>query len=217
MAGILKVINRLIFSLLLLGKEEKNITRDIPNIYPKYKEEVGDSQMPFEEWFEKRDNSDIKLLDKQGFRKRINQTSVYASSSKKTKCLLIGLEMFATGWEKDIVINGDDLTIEHIIPQNYDKSTDFWVYAKEESDNDEAKADEWITKNLHTLPNLTIITGKLNGKLSNKSFAEKKVIMKDKTAFDLNNKINEYSEWRELQLRDRGDKLTNLIVGLLGI
>ena len=41
--------------------------------------------------------------------------------------------------------------------------------------------------------------------------------MKDKTAFDMNNKINEYQEWRELQLRDRGDKLTDLIVGLLDI
>ena len=217
MVGILKVINRLIFSLLLLGKEEKNITRDIPNIYPKYKEETGNGQMPFEEWFEKRDNSDIKLLDKKGFRKRINSTPVYASSSKKTKYLLIGLEMFATDWEKDIAIEGDSLTIEHIIPQHYDKSTDFWTYAKEENSGDEEKADEWITKNLHTLPNLTIITGKLNGKISNKSFTDKKAIMKDKTAFDMNNKINEYPEWKEFQLRDRGDKLTNLIVGLLGI
>ena len=64
---------------------------------------------------------------------------------------------------------------------------------------------------------LYIVIGKLNGKLSNKSFAEKKAIMKDKTAFDMNNKINEYQEWRELQLRDRGDKLTDLIVGLLDI
>ena len=62
-----------------------------------------------------------------------------------------------------------------------------------------------------------VITGKLNGKISNKSFTDKKAIMKDKTAFDMNNKINEYSEWKEFQLRDRGDKLTNLIVGLLGI
>ena len=33
----------------------------------------------------------------------------------------------------------------------------------------------------------------------------------------MNNKINEYQEWRKKQLRDRGDKLTDLIVGLLDI
>ena len=41
--------------------------------------------------------------------------------------------------------------------------------------------------------------------------------MNDKTTFDLNNKINEYFEWREEQLRDLWDKLTDLVVDLLGI
>ncbi|MDK2819939.1 MAG: DUF262 domain-containing protein, partial [Mycoplasmataceae bacterium] len=76
MGGILKVICRLIFSLLLLGKEEKNITRDIPNIYPRYKEESNNGETPFSEWFENRIDSEIKLLNRKGFRKRINQTPV---------------------------------------------------------------------------------------------------------------------------------------------
>ncbi|MGL5684690.1 MAG: hypothetical protein ACRCXQ_02710 [Vagococcus fluvialis] len=42
MEMILKIICRLIFSLLLLGKNEKNITRDIPSIYRDYKKESSE-------------------------------------------------------------------------------------------------------------------------------------------------------------------------------
>ncbi len=217
MSRILRIINHLIFSLLLLGKEEKNITRGIPNIWPNYKNDVNGEQINFEEWFEKSGKSGFKLFNKKEFRARINSTQVYTSSSKKTKYLLIGLEMFATGWEKDININPKNIEVEHIIPQACDKLTDFWFWAKEENDGNEEKTDEWIIKNLHTLPNLTITVGKLNKEMSNSSFLDKKIFMKNQSAFHLNNQINDYSKWSESELSDRGEKLTKLIVGLLEI
>ena len=60
---------------------------------------------------------------------------------------------------------------------------------------------------LHSIGNLTLVTGKLNSKMSNNPFAEKRVALEENSALRLNKKICEHNTWDTKQIRDRADDL----------
>lgn len=212
MKEIFNLIARLMFSLLLQGRPEKNITREIPNIIFMYQKEKENNQT-FINWFENRQNSDIKLLSFKDIKTYIKQSTVYVTSSKKTKLLLAGIEMVACDWEIELDFN--DFTVEHILPQNVDKESDFWLYALEQNENDELKAEEWCIRNKHTLSNLTLVKGPLNSAMSNKPLNTKKQYLHDNTILIINRKIEEYTEWKDKELDSRAAWLTEKILKLL--
>lgn len=211
--NIFRVISKLIFSLLLSGKNEKNITRDIPNLYKSFKQSNAND---FEKWMIERskNNESISMLDKEGIEKYINNTNVYLLSDKKTKFLLYGIEGQLDNWEIEIK-KFDDLSVEHISPQNPNRDSDFLKYALQKSNNNELEAEEYLERIKHKLPNLTLVVKTTNSELSNKSYNQKLKIYNEKSFLSINKQLNNYLEWNEESIKQRSNWLVEQIDKLL--
>lgn len=105
---------------------------------------------------------------------------------------LYQLERYAN---KEVVSLTQDITIEHIMPQNL---TPVW------RNNLGNKYDEIHMKYLHTIGNLTITA--YNGNLSNKSFSEKKDIFVTSN-IKISRDVSKYNSWNEESIRDRANNL----------
>lgn len=104
----------------------------------------------------------------------------------------------------------DNLTIEHILPQNKNLST---AWQRMLGD----KWEEVKDKYLHTLGNLTL-TG-YNSELGDKTFKEKKELLADNNSkvTTLNKDVMNYDYWNMDTIEKRADNLANMILELYPI
>ena len=200
---VFRVVAKLVFSLLISGKAEKEITRDIPNIYKSFKES---NYTDFEEWMISRskEGEEISILDREGIEKYINNTNVYLLNNKRTKYLLFGIEGMLDNWEIEIK-KFDDFSVEHISPQNPDKDSDYYKYALSISNNNDVDAQDYLERIKHKLANLTLVSSTTNSVLSNKPFSEKIRIFNEKTFLSINKMISNYTEWTQDVLKKRSE------------
>ena len=134
----------------------------------------------------------------------LKQTNLYR---KNALCKYLLAELENQGKEHIIV---DNLTIEHIMPQNNNLSTEWQVML----------GDNWISvkeKYLHTLGNLTL-TG-YNSELGDKPFAEKKKKLSDAQTkiVTLNVDVMCCDAWNEDTITARADRLADVILQLHSI
>lgn len=122
------------------------------------------------------------------FERALNHGNIY-SNLPTCKFLLMDLE---NGDGKE-TLNPDDMTIEHIMPQTLGSE---WQHISP------AEHEEY----LHVLGNLSV-TG-YNSELSNKSFAEKKKIIREKSkAVVLNGDVWDKDDWTIADIKARGKRL----------
>ena len=96
------------------------------------------------------------------------------------------------------ILKADNLTIEHIMPQTLSAEWNKSVTSEEHE------------RYLHTLGNLTV-TG-YNSELSNKSFLEKKSIIKEHSkAVRLNEDVLDKDEWTAATIQMRGRRLAGIV------
>jgi len=123
------------------------------------------------------------------------------------KYLLIAIEN--QGKEK---IDTSSISIEHIMPQNKNLSKNWQTMLGVNWTNTHDRY-------LHTLGNLTL-TG-YNTELGDKSFGEKKTLLTDKNnpthMTILYNDVLNTDEWNENTIRNRADKLSNILLSLFPI
>ena len=60
---------------------------------------------------------------------------------------------------------------------------------------------------LQSIGNLTLVTGKLNSKMSNNPFADKRVALEENSVLMLNKEVCGHNTWDTKQIRDRGNEL----------
>ena len=131
------------------------------------------------------------------FRQGIITQSVYSNSSiDRTKLILESIEEFLT---KERVAP-ENLTIEHIMPQN-PKLNDAWRSMLGNNSSNVQK--KW----LHTLGNLTLTAN--NSKLSDKPWAEKLKILKDSN-LTLNQYFRNIDVWNEQPIKNRAERLADI-------
>lgn len=128
------------------------------------------------------------------FKRELQIKDVYIFRSRNY--LLESLE----NWKKKELVNAENYTIEHILPQN-PNTPEYW---QTELGNDWEKIKE---KYLHTIGNLSL-TG-YNSELSDKSFSDKKKIEGgfDSSPLFLNESVRVESTWNETAIRTRASKL----------
>lgn len=133
---------------------------------------------------------------------------IYSSNSKMRKYIFENLENFNNA-EKVTIINEDDITIEHIFPQNPES---VW----KESMNNKDFLD-FKDRYLHTLGNLTL--SGYNLKLSNKGFSEKQNMNIEGgeqgykySRMWLNRFLGEIDTWNIENYNKRSDLLTNRFI-----
>jgi hypothetical protein len=113
-----------------------------------------------------------------------------------TRYVLLSLEHYHPHKERADMSNSE---IEHIMPQTL---TDEW---KTYLGNDyELIYNEWV----NTIGNLTLSS--YNQEMSNKPFDFKKSEFYENSNIILNKQLCEYSEWREPEIVDRGNKLVTI-------
>jgi uncharacterized protein with ParB-like and HNH nuclease domain/predicted transport protein len=130
------------------------------------------------------------------FKRELQIKDVYSFRSRNY--LLESLE----NWKRKELVNAENYTIEHILPQN-PNTPEYW---QTELGNDWEKIKE---KYLHTIGNLSL-TG-YNSELSDKSFSDKKKIEGgfDSSPLFLNESVRVESIWNETAIHTRASKLTD--------
>lgn len=130
------------------------------------------------------------------FKRELQIKDVYSFRSRNY--LLESLE----NWKRKELVNAENYTIEHILPQN-PNTPEYW---QTELGNDWEKIKE---KYLHTIGNLSL-TG-YNSELSDKSFSDKKKIEGgfDSSPLFLNESVRVETIWHETAIRTRASKLAD--------
>lgn len=141
-----------------------------------------------------------KIPDELEFKQKLLLGNLY---NKKKACKYI-LSSIENKQSKEL-LNMEDLTIEHILPQKVDVP----VWVNEIGEN----YKEVYNTYLHTLGNLTI-TG-YNGELGTKSFKEKKdIIVKYSKANKLNEDILNQMKWTESSIKNRAKNLADYVMNI---
>lgn len=99
-----------------------------------------------------------------------------------------------------ITIN-DDLTIEHVMPQEWEEN---WPLPPGDSSELAREAA------LHTFGNLTLLTQALNGAVSNGAYATKRGEITAQSALRLNAYFQTVADWDEAAIALRGNELLKL-------
>ena len=102
----------------------------------------------------------------------------------------------------------DKLTVEHIMPQKWEKN---WPLP---SDKDETEATDERNKAVKSIGNLTLTTAKLNATLSNNSWSKKRKTLGEHSTLFLNKTLLDGAPdvWDEASIKQRSSDLAKIIV-----
>ncbi len=108
-------------------------------------------------------------------------------------------------WDNRVIVSTDNLTIEHIIPQNQHLS-DAWI---------DSLGSDWREiqkKYLHTIGNLTLTA--YNTELSDSPFAEKLEMRGGfrESALKINRYVVSQNTWTEIQVNERANQLSEIAI-----
>lgn len=112
-----------------------------------------------------------------------------------------------TGLTEKVVLP-TDLTIEHVLPQEWSTN---WPLP-EGADPFQARLDRDAAK--HRLGNLTLVTGKLNPKMSNAGWIVKREELRQHSVMRISTDIRSAETWDEAAIAERGERLAAIAVGL---
>jgi hypothetical protein len=122
--------------------------------------------------------------------------------------ILEGLEagMYTGLTEKVSLPN--DLTIEHVLPQEWSAN---WPLP-DGIDTIQARLDRDAAK--HRFGNLTLVTGKLNPKMSNAAWPEKQAALREYSVMRISTDIRNATGWDESAIEARSGRLADLAIAV---
>lgn len=105
--------------------------------------------------------------------------------------------------------NTSQLTVEHILPQKWEKN---WPLPSTVVDKEEATEDR--NKAVKAIGNLTLTSGKLNARLSNGAWEEKRETLGKHSSLFLNKNLleNPSAVWDEDAIWKRSRQLAELVI-----
>lgn len=101
----------------------------------------------------------------------------------------------------------DNLTVEHLLPQHWEEH--YPVLDPSEIESPEARMRRIERRNnlVHTIGNLTLLTGALNPSISNGPFERKRGEILKHSALNLNRFLSETKTWDDDQILERSERL----------
>ena len=111
----------------------------------------------------------------------------------------------------DEIIIKKPLTVDHILPQAWEKN-EYWekLLLNGVSDDEKEARRDLIDNTVNTIGNLTLMTGVKNSKKSNRSFQETKDFLED-SDLKMNRQIADFDKWDEEEIRRRGSMLADIV------
>jgi hypothetical protein len=195
----------------LSGLTPKNLNRVFQSVSQVFADQ-GPSVAAFEGYFAERTGNSTRFPDEKEFRNGILSKPAYSLAPQtRIKDVLWELEEASRSRFAEKTDMPSGLWTEHVLPVSW---TDEWpfedgVFVERHSDDPKAEARNTL---LHTLGNLTLLTGGLNISASNKSFLVKREKLEEHTGLFLNKWFLKKDIWNETEIRKRGDTLADLSV-----
>lgn len=124
----------------------------------------------------------------------------------RVRVLLEALELELREAYSEKVSLPTDLTIEHVLPQHWEQH---WPLP-EAADALQARLDRDQAK--HRLGNLTLVTGRLNPKMSNAGWADKRPTLQKFSVMRISSDIVTAANWDESLIAERGQRLTQAAI-----
>lgn len=189
----------------------KNLNKVFQSIAAEFLEN-GVSVASFKGYFSKKAGVSSRFPTDRDVRHGILNENAYAISPRpRLTDILWELELASRSKLAEQSDQPPNLWVEHVMPQSWG---DDWPYEDGSTgrpSDDDGKA---IARNaiLHTLGNLTLLTGGLNISSGNKGFEEKKAKFAEHTGLFLNKWFTGKTRWTENEVRERGERFANLAV-----
>jgi Protein of unknown function DUF262/Protein of unknown function (DUF1524) len=164
----------------------------------------GVSSRLFADFFLERTSDSTRFPEDEEFKNSILSQPIYKNmSTARVRDVLWELELASRTNLSEISLMPPDLQIEHVLPVSW---TGNWPFADGYSVERNSSDTRAIQRNqlLHTLGNLTLISGGLNSSTSNKGFFEKKSKYSEHTGLFLNKWFAKIDEWNEQTINERG-------------
>ena len=204
---------RLIYSYIvrraLSGLTAKNLNRVFQSLSQVFIE-YGPSVEALEGYFAQRNGDSTRFPGDREFRQGILAKAAYTLAPQtRIKDVLWELEEASRTKFAEKTAMPEGLWTEHVLPVSW---TEDWLF--EEGDFVERWSNDPKAENrnriLHTLGNLTLLTGSLNISSSNKGFLEKRSKLEEHTGLFLNKWFLKKENWNEAHIRERGETLADM-------
>lgn len=204
---------QLIYSFLarraMCGLTTKNLNKVFQSIAEVFLRE-GPSVEGFRAYFHERYGDSTRFPRNDEFRRGILDGNAY-SIAPRTRLvdILWELEMASRSHMAEDLTKPSGLWVEHVLPQTW---TDEWPFPDGQthdvySDEQDAMARRTL---VHSLGNLTLLTGGLNISSGNSGLATKKEKFEEHTGLFLNKWFMKKDRWTEMEIRERGERLADM-------
>lgn len=184
----------------------KNLNKLFQAVSQKFFEERP-SYDSLREFFVTRSGESSRFPGDEEFRRGILQKPVYQlAPGDRNKDILWELELASRSKFAEKIARPEGLWTEHVLPVSW---TEDWPFADEEfapRGQGHQKAED-RDRLLHTLGNLTLITGALNISSGNKGFLQKREKFDEHTSLFLNKWFAKRESWTDADIRERGEHL----------
>lgn len=142
-------------------------------------------------------------------REELGNNSMRCKGAKQ-KMVMEAVEMHMRSDMTEPLGNTSQLTVEHILPQKWKEKT--WPLPSAVVDKDDATEDR--NKAVKAIGNLTLTSGKLNTRLSNGAWEEKRETLGKHSSLFLNKKLleNPPAVWDEEAIWKRSRQLAELVI-----
>ncbi|MFV1725898.1 DUF262 domain-containing protein [Phaeobacter sp. JH20_02] len=208
-------LSELIYSYLvrraICGLTTKNLNKLFQSLSAEFKTD-GPSVDVFRRFFSDRKGDSSRFPDDTEFRRGVLSNNAYAISPRpRLVDILWELEVASRTKLAEHGERPEGLWVEHVLPQSWGKD---WPLADGVTVDPASLEQETIVRNakLHTLGNLTLLSGGLNISSGNKSFKKKKAKFKEHTGLFLNKWFEKHDQWTEAEIEERGVALAMLAI-----
>lgn len=204
---------RLIYSYIvrraLSGLTAKNLNRVFQSLSREFIEK-GPSVKTLKDYFARRIGDSTRFPGDREFREGILFKPAYTlAPQSRIKDVLWELEEASRTKFSERTPMPEGLWTEHVLPVSW---TEEWLF------EDGGFVERWSkdpraenrNRVLHTLGNLTLLTGSLNISSSNKAFLEKRGKLEEHTGLFLNKWFLKKNSWSEANIRERGEALAEM-------
>ncbi len=142
-----------------------------------------------------------KFPDNKDFKYAFNN-SILSNQNAREILYIISLKQINTGFNDRDKLSLKSYSTEHIMPKKWEENWKSKEFTEEEKWQRNSK--------IKILGNLTITTGKLNSKLKNSSWTDKKEILKQYSTLPITASYIDREEWNEDEIQKRADDLFEL-------
>jgi hypothetical protein len=191
----------------------KNLNKLFQAIAQRFFED-GPSYSTLRDFFLSRSGDSSRFPSDDEFYRSVISNSVYKlAPGDRNKDILWELELASRSKFAEQVSHPDGLWTEHVLPVTWNEDWPFADGQFVERGSGDPKTEE-RDRLLHSLGNLTLITGGLNISSGNKGFAQKREKYAEHTSLFLNKWFCQKAAWTEADIRERGEHLAVKALGI---